>query len=213
MNKTMEPRHVKCPSCGAEKVIMNPGIVTVVCEYCGTAVYWDDEQIMAAGKQSLLPEGFTRLYRGAAGNLKGQDFRVTGRVRYSFGRGFWDEWFLEFGDGSLGWLTEDNHELALQNRRELDTVPPADVLKPGSLFRAWDMEFAVQETGEARCLGMEGDLPIRVETGETYLFADASSPDGRNTLGIEYDADPPSVFLGIWLKYSDLRLHDEGLDW
>ena len=187
--------------------------MTVICEYCGTAIYWDQDKVMAAGKQSLLPEGFTRLYRGASGHLKGQNFLVTGRVRYSFGRGFWDEWFLEFQDGSIGWLTEDNHELALQNRRDLKNCPPANALSPGSMFRAWNMEFIVQEVGHAECVGVEGELPIRVETGEKYLFADASTPDGKYTLGIEYDHDPPAAFLGRWLKYSDLRLDDEGLDW
>ena len=209
----MEPKNIRCPSCGAEKIITNPGIVTVVCEYCGTAIYWDRDKVMSAGRQSLLPEGFTRLYRGATGRLKGHSFTVTGRVRYSFGKGFWDEWFLEFQNGSLGWLTEDNHELALQTKKELENCPPPDSLSPGAIFRAFNREFVVQEVGQAECLGMEGDLPIRVETGEKYLFADASSPDGKYTLGIEYDQEPPSVFLGKWLDYTDLRLDDEGLDW
>ena len=112
----MKPTEIFCPSCGARHDIYNPGVITVVCDYCGTAVYWDEEKIETAGKQSILPEGFSRLYRGATGTLSQQRFFVLGRVRYSFGKGFWDEWYLEFNDGTLGWLIEDNHELSLETR-------------------------------------------------------------------------------------------------
>lgn len=73
--------------------------------------------------------------------------------------------------------------------------------------------FVVQEVGEAECIGVEGDLPIEAQTGEVYKFADASSQDGQFTLGIEYDQKPPTVFIGRWLKYTDLVLDDEGLEW
>jgi hypothetical protein len=209
----VEPRHIKCPSCGAGKNVHNPGIVTVVCEYCGTAIYWDEANVNSAGRQSILPEGFSRLYRGACGNLKRQRFMVTGRVRYSFGRGFWDEWFLEFEDGSIGWLTEDNHEFALQRRTEATNIPNMEKLRPGSTVMVNGMKFRIHEVGEAKCIGMEGDLPVRMQTGETYRFADGSSMDGAYVLGIEFDNAPPTVYTGKWLEYSDMTLDDEGLEW
>ena len=210
----MTPQSVSCPSCGATHDVLNPGVITVVCEYCGNAVYWDEEKIRSAGKQSVLPEGFSRLYRGATGSLDHRRFIVMGRVRYSFGKGFWDEWFLEFNDGSIGWLTEDNHELALQTRTSPGRIPAAESLHPGKSFNIRkDTTVVVREVGEAECIGVEGDLPIAVTTGETYKFADAGTPDGRFVFGIEYDADPPTVFIGKWLKYGDLTLDDEGLEW
>ena len=87
----MYAQEIQCPSCGAGRTIRNPGVITIVCEYCGNAVYWDQEKIANAGKQSILPEGFSRLFRGATGSLLNKRFCVLGRVRYSFGRGFWDE--------------------------------------------------------------------------------------------------------------------------
>lgn len=209
----MKSQAIRCPSCGATHDILNPGVVTVVCEYCGNAVYWDKDKLRDAGRQSILPEGFTRLFRGAAGRLDKRRFTVMGRVRYSFGKGFWDEWFLSFDDGTIGWLTEDNHELALQKRSKIKKPPAPDALQPGQRFKARGIDFVVQEVGLAECIGVEGDLPIAVQTGETYRFVDASSPDGRHTLGIEYDAEPPTVFVGRWLTYANLTLEDEGLDW
>ncbi len=203
---------VRCPSCGATHDVYNPGVVMFVCEYCGNAVYWDEEKIKLAGKQSLLPEGFTRLYRGACGTFDNKRFVVLGRVRYSFGRGFWDEWFIEMFDGQTRWMSEDNHELAVQAQIKLE-VGPFNSYRPGSQLTVRKRTFVVEETGTAECVGLEGDLPKNIETGEKYKYVDASSLDGRFTLGIEYDDDVPTVFAGKWLKFAALRLDDEGVDW
>jgi hypothetical protein len=209
----MGPRHINCPSCGAGHDITNPGIVTIVCEYCGNAIYWDAKKVQSAGEQSILPEGFSRLYRGATGRLKGRRFFVMGRVRYSFGSGFWDEWFLEFGDGGIAWLTEDNHEFAVEKRAAAKNLPPMDQLSPGTRLTVKGIPFVIEEVGKAECLGMEGDLPISVESGETYAFADGSSPDGKYSLGLEFDHDPAMLYLGQWLRYEDIQMDDEGIDW
>ncbi|MFH0902249.1 MAG: DUF4178 domain-containing protein [Pseudomonadota bacterium] len=181
----------------------------VVCEYCNAAIYWDTEKILNAGKQAALAEGFTRLYRGAIGRIDKRQFQVLGRVRYSFGRGFWDEWYVELGDGTGGWITEDNHELCLEHQVE------AAVDSFGSFRRLTieGSEFVVEESGKAECLGVEGDLPLVITVGESYQFVDGSSPDGRLAMGIEYDQDPPSVFVGRWLAHSEVRLEDEGEEW
>ena len=209
----MQPKRISCPSCGAGHDLYNPGIVMIACEYCGNALYWDADKVKDAGQQSILAEGFSRLYRGATGKLKNRSFFVMGRVRYSFGHGFWDEWFLEFGDGSIGWLTEDNHEFALEKRSAAKKLPPFDKLTPGLRFTVRGISFVVEEIGQAECLGMEGDLPIDVQSGETYAFTDASSQDGKHSLGLEYDRQPPVVYFGQWLKYQDIRMDDEGVDW
>jgi hypothetical protein len=180
-----------------------------VCAYCGSTAYWDASQVRSAGTQAALTEGFTRLYRDAAGSLRGTRFETLGRVRYGYGRGFWDEWYLRFADGTTAWLTEDNHELCLERR--VDAAPPPD----DGLVRIMlgGLEFAVEERGEAVCMGAEGELPFVVTLGERYRYIDGSSPDGRHSLGIEYGAAGSAVFIGEWLGHEELALDDEGEDW
>lgn len=204
---------ITCPSCGAPHDIHNPGIITIVCEYCGNAVYWDSQKIQNAGKQSILPEGFSRFYRGATGKLLNKSFFVLGRVRYSFGNGFWDEWFLEIENSEIVWLTEDNHEFAYQTKIENIKIPDFSTIRIGSRLNFNNTDFIIQEIGQAECMGVEGDLPIYIQTGEKYPFADGSSPDGKYTIGIEYDENPPTVFYGRWINYASIKLDDEGLDW
>lgn len=207
------PKEVTCPSCGATRALHNPGIVLFVCEYCGNSVYWDEDRLKDLGKQSILAEGFSRLYRGATGSLYDKRFVVLGRVRYSFGRGFWNEWFLEFQDGKTAWLSEDNHEFALETEASWPETPLFQSFKPGKYIWIGDTQFVVEKVGRAKCIGIEGNLPKVIQTGEGYDYVDGSSPDGKETFGIEYDQDPPTVFVGRWVSHAALNLDDEGQDW
>ncbi len=200
---------MSCPHCGAPLPPMNPGAVMAVCQYCSSVVVWDHDGLREAGRKSQLSEGFTTLYRDATGSLNGARFRVEGRVRYSFGKGFWDEWYVSFEDGTAAWLTEDDHELALQRPVE---APPGDPsgLTPGQAVQIAGANFVITEVGEAVCLGVEGQLPKAVLPDESYRYADGSSPDGRFSLGIEMDETPPSVFVGEWLPRQALSLDGDG---
>lgn len=207
------PRAISCPSCGASRTLHNPGLAMFVCEYCSSAVYWDDDQVRVAGEKAVLSEGCSRLYRGALGTFHNKRFRVLGRVRYGFAEGFWDEWFLDLDDGSSCWMTEDQHQLAVQQQVQLETLQPFDRYQVGGQISAHGSSFMVQEIGHLTCLGLEGELPKAIEVGESYPYVDATSLEGRYALGIEFDDDPPSAFLGRWLGYNEVKLDDEGEDW
>ncbi len=180
-----------------------------VCEYCGGVSYWNEQGLAGTGKRSMLSEGFTRLYRGATGTLRGQRFRVEGRVRYSFGQGFWDEWYVTSPDGASAWLTEDDHELALQTPYD-GTGLDVRGLAPGRSFTVDAGTFVVLEVGEARCIGVEGGLPDAILPDDRYDYLDATSPDGKLALGIELDDGQPVLYLGQWLGHHELVLDDEG---
>lgn len=213
-----------CPSCGAALPTRNPGIVVAACEYCGTAVTWDADAVRDSGRKSRLPQGFTRLYTGAMGTLKGHRFVVLGRVRYSWGRGFWDEWCCQLLDEGLVdqaddqdpqrvWITEDDHELSAETGRGVAQVET--LTEPGQRITLQGHSFIVEELGEAECVGIEGQLPRDVLPGETYRYADGSSLDGRYTVGLEWDRDDgqATVFVGHWVNPDTLQLDDEGVEW
>lgn len=201
-----------CPACGAPLEVRNPGLVMAVCAFCGNTVWWDEAAVHSAGKRSILPEGFTRLYREATGAIQGRRFTVLGRVRYGFGRGFWDEWFVELQGGGTRWLTEDDHELSLQQPLP-GPPPPMRGLFAGSRLEFSGQTWVVEETGEAVCLGAEGALPERFDEGERFPYLDASSLDGKYNLGVELRASGVRLFRGRWLAHDLVTLDDEGGDW
>ncbi len=208
----MPPTTLHCPQCGAPVSVTSPAVVLAICDYCHTALYWDEDAVLLAGEQARLTQGFTRLYRGASGSLDGAPFEVIGRIRYRSLRGFWDEWWLHDAEGRGVWLTEDDHELAQQTRIDRDFSHLVG-LDAGERFDLDGVPYEVDEVGEAECIGVEGQLPERVLTGERYRFLDASSLDGRFALGIELDDQPPSAFSGRWLAHEALRLADDGDVW
>lgn len=203
-----------CPSCGAPLPARNPGVVASACAYCDTIVTWDADAARDSGRKSRLPQGFTRLYTGATGTLRDRAFTVLGRVRYSYGRGFWDEWAISIdGTDALTWITEDDHELAAEvGKARIEVGTPKD-LKVGATVRVDGHEYLIEEVGQAECVGIEGQLPSDILPGEVYRYADGSTRDGVRTIGIEWDDDVPMVFTGRWVAHGDLRLDDEGVEW
>lgn len=196
-------REFDCPSCGAANVVTNPGILMKVCNYCKTAIYWDEESALRAGSKSMdLPES-TRFKVGATGKLKGKPFRVLGRLSYAHEKGTWDEWFVEMRDGQILWLSEDEGELFLEKSFTLtEQVPPHADLKPGMEIALGSKVGVVEEIGQAQCVGGEGEIPFQVEIGEIYPYADGAAPDGSFSFGLEYDAGTgaPRAFIGQILE-------------
>ena len=43
-------RQLRCPNCGGEHTLVNPGITMLVCDFCKTVVYWDADSVLRAGR-------------------------------------------------------------------------------------------------------------------------------------------------------------------
>jgi Domain of unknown function (DUF4178) len=154
----------------------------------------------------------TRFRVGGTGKLKGHSFRVLGRLAYAHEKGSWDEWFIEMEDGKILWLTEDEGELFLETPLELTSpAPPYAELSPGGQIKLNDKVGTIEELGEARCLGGEGEIPFQVELGETYQYADGSLSDENSSFGLEYDTGAGNVraFTGRILEVKDSRVRPE----
>jgi Domain of unknown function (DUF4178) len=204
-------RQFQCPSCGAGNVITNPGVLMSVCRHCKTATYWDKESALRLGRKSMDLPPSSRFRVGGTGKLKGRSFRVLGRLSYAHEKGTWDEWFI-VQDENILWLTEDEGELFLETPVELTSpVPPYSELSPGMQVKLNDKVGMIEELGEARCLGGEGEIPFQVEIGETYPYADGSVPDENSSFGLEYDAGTGNVraFIGRILDVKESRVRPE----
>ena len=203
---------IACPSCGAETVLRNPASISYVCEYCDTTMMLVDRQWTNTGRKSRLSQGFSRFYVGAVGTLQAKSFEVLGRVRYSFGDGFWDEWYLIFEDASTSWMTEDNHEFCIQSEVQQADINP-NLFQVGDLLHIQEVQIQILEVGFAKCLGVEGELPANILPNEEYAYADGSSLDGKIAVGFEFDDEQPTIFMGKWIAPQEITMHDDSLDW
>ncbi len=201
-------RQVRCPNCGGGHTLKNPGISMLVCDYCQTSVYWDEDMVAKMGAQSILPESDSRLFMNATGKILGKSYSVIGHVRYEHYQGAWDEWYLEIEGGKAAWVSEDERNLILERRLKPDgPVPPADQLQPGMQLTLSGKTFSVREVGRARCVGGEGQLPFPVLPDEEYPYLDIATVDGREFGTVEYDEEGElHAFLGRPLTHEQVTL-------
>ncbi|HMA37173.1 MAG TPA: DUF4178 domain-containing protein, partial [Chloroflexia bacterium] len=103
-------RALNCPNCGGPIQVENAYTTLVVCPFCGSSLYIHDTGVDITGKTAKLAQYPSRLAIGATGQIQGRAFRALGRIRYQYAGGFWDEWNLQFADGQIGWVEEDEGE-------------------------------------------------------------------------------------------------------
>ncbi|MCB9555576.1 MAG: DUF4178 domain-containing protein [Deltaproteobacteria bacterium] len=204
-------RLLRCPNCGGEHQLANPGITMIVCHYCQTTVYWGEDAVLKTGGQSILPESDARLYLHATGKLSGTGYQVIGHLHYAHDRGSWDEWYLQLDDGRVAWVSEDERKLTLEMAQQVQQAPAVSQLVVGAGALIADTQFTVRELGVAECRGGEGQLPFAILPGERYTYADIASLDGQHFATLEYDENRsvPTCYVGRTLSHSELTIDDE----
>ena len=136
---------------------------------------------------------------------------MVGRVRYAYNRGFWDEWFLLFDDGSQRWISEDEDNLQI-SRLKKKRLPASRFVKaePGSHVTIEAERYHVNEKGVAECIGGEGQLPFVVEPGEKTPFLDISH-GSKITGSVEFtEAGDVRLYLGKSLDKSEIEINVQG---
>jgi hypothetical protein len=185
----------------------------LICSYCHTTLYWDEDAIIKTGQESRLPEINTRLHLNAIGRLEGRRFRVAGHIRYQYGEQLWDEWYLAFLNGQTAWLSEDERQLSLE--RPLKGLTPTAIPSPAALRIGLTIVldgqgYMVREVGRATCIGAEGQLPRTFLAGETYAYADLAAHDSNDIASLEYDVNNrPHAFGGRALQHEQLQIEGE----
>lgn len=196
-----------CPSCGAEIAADRRFAKLVVCQFCESAVLLDEKAARVAGKMAVLAQTPSPFFVGGSGKLMNRQFQILGRVRYGYERGYWDEWYLAFEDGSTVWIGEDENNFMLESHDESEQAPIEYAeAYPGQTIQLGATTFHLDEKGIAICEGGEGQLPFPIVSGERVPFLDLSLSDRFAT--IEYDIEDTTarVFRGRRLDLSEVQM-------
>lgn len=193
---------INCSSCGAALEIKNRFSKVLVCEYCGTHHRIKDGGINIIGKFAKLADFESLLKPGTTGTLLGTPFTAMGRIRYNYGSGFFDEWFIDL-DGDKAWLTDDEGAFTLYNDlyEAVDITEIAQV-KAGQNIMVGEKKVMIKEKGRAVVEGAEGELYFYVEPGSEITYLDAVS-EGRK-ISIEFTETEIEVFSGRPLLKRDI---------
>lgn len=209
----MQPAQVHCPECGAPAPFRGTTI-SLVCEYCGSTIVRSGADIRLVGKVSAILDNGSPILLGSAGKFDGKPFEVIGRLQLRYGRGTWNEWFIQFADGNTGWLSDaqGSYSVLLPQPRSIiaGKVPGFRELHLGQPIVVQGVAYVPVERRAASYQGEEGALPFPAEPGLVFHSVDLRGYDGE-FMTLDYGtADEvhkgPAVYIGRAVDLGELGL-------
>lgn len=202
-----------CPACAAPVEFRVSGTLVTICEFCNSVVARGNKQLEDHGKVSDLVQTRSPLELGLRGKFQRNSFELIGRVQYRHSAGgVWDEWYLAFSGGKLGWLAESQGQfhLTLEKPNAAAAAPTSqDQLEVGT---TWDFgkpfgAMTVVETGTAKAGSAEGEIPWAFAPGVDHVFADLKGPSGTFAT-VDFGESGPRAFIGREVTLAELGIAD-----
>lgn len=208
-----QSQSIACPQCGAPAPFRGTA-VSLVCEFCDSTVVRTGIDVRLVGKVSALVDNGSPIILGSRGRHRGTPFEVAGRLQVSYERGTWNEWFVEFADGTTGWLTDAQGQFAIVRPKDpsivAGRVPSFHALQIGMVLTIDGIEAVLVDRRGAAYKGAEGLLPFEAEPGLTFYGADLRGYGGE-FLSLDYGTSPghanPVPYLGEAIELAKVGLH------
>lgn len=192
----------QCTSCGAPIDIQNRFSKVLVCNYCGTHLQITDDGFEGKGKHPKLAEFPSIFSVGCTGTILDKPFTALGRMRYNYGGGHYDEWFIDY-EGETAWLTEDEGTYTLfTDMVDVMEFPDISAVRAGQTVTIADKKVMIKEKGTAKVDGGEGELYFYVEPGTQVTYIDGIS-EGKK-VSIEATEEEIEFFMGRPLLKRDI---------
>ena len=188
-----------CPSCGNKITIATKSPQIVVCPVCNTTSELEHSAFKEIGKFAFLSDTPSRFEIGVEFRYNGKFYTPVGRVRYDYGKGYWDEWYVKKGSEYV-WISEDEGDIAFETtaKPNLKEIPPFNELNIGKAIKIGSTKYIVAEKGRCRMVGCEGELPFKIVPDDEYDYADLLG-HGALAYTIEYEKDKIVCFSGKWI--------------
>ncbi len=169
-----------CGNCGAELPARLATARMVTCDHCGTTSVLRDTAFEVAGTGGEMLDAPSLVRLGEHVNVGGLHLLPVGHARFSYGRGWWDEYWCVDGTGKDGlWLSADEGDYALERNLPREHWPRNPRLTIGAKVHLRGDLFTVTEAETAECMAVRGEFPEELDVGESHLYFDLTGPDGR----------------------------------
>jgi len=200
--KTIKPLYdtkaiktINCPQCGDELPIYFRWTKLVECPSCKSSIFLEDEGAKVIGTASTLSPEPSLVKIGDPIIIEKKRYMPLGKIRYSYGRGFWEEYFLKGEDSREYWLSIDEGDFALEKPMNIPlAISSFDELRVGAEYG----KYIVTEIGEGECVGFEGELPKLISVGDKHNYAHLSK-GGASLITVEFRDNQMSIYSGEWI--------------
>lgn len=194
-----------CPNCGAQVAEMLTIARVQACEYCGTTLVQNDSVLEAAGSAGQMFEAPALFTLGQTCRIGARRFTPLGVIQYYYGRGVWDEYWGQDGDGNPVWVSVDEGDVAWQVALDQAPAGGANLFKLNAMAIHNGLDYTATEVNSASCRGFRGQLPEAVEIGETHMFVNMTTTRGMLLSGERWGAGQEAWYAGEWIDPFEVR--------
>ncbi|CAA6824255.1 MAG: Unknown protein [uncultured Sulfurovum sp.] len=200
--KTEIDKSKNCPQCGDALELHFKYSKLVKCLSCGSSIFLEDDSVKLIGESSVLSAEPSLIKLHKPFKYKNKNYLPLGKIRYGYGRGFWEEWFLKDESNKEFWLSIDEGDFVLQEK-----VKRAIPFKHDINFTVGSKhgQYLVTEKGQGHCVGFEGELPFEIRINEVHQYVHLSQ-GGGNLLTLEFTKTLTETFKGKWIDPLDIEV-------
>ncbi len=184
-----------CPQCGDALKIYFQYSKLIACQSCRSSIFLEDQSVKLIGERSVLSAEPSLIKLHQPFKFQAKRFFPLGKIRYSYGRGFWEEWFLEDEKHQPYWLSIDEGDFVLEEKINF-SLP----FKKNHQFKVGQYlnDYQVSEIGKGICVGFEGELPEAIALNEEHTYVHLSRGDGE-LITLEFFDNETMSFKGEWI--------------
>ena len=180
--------NLNCPNCGGAIEGVSPLIRSIDCPYCSSWLRLSNQLWEANDGQKTPLDAPAFLLVGMNGSAPdGTHYTIRGRLRFQYGMGSWDEWWMESNGGESFWLEEDDGTYYRHSLGEEISLPGGNkgISVGGTLALNNGPTLFVTEKYQADIVGREGMLPVELEAETTVTYVDGVEDGEEYSLEIE----------------------------
>lgn len=200
-------RRYDCPQCGAPVVFHSSISLSSVCEHCRSLVVRNDFQVATFGQMAELPNDLSPLQIGTKGFWNGRGFVLLGRMRLHYGDGSWNEWYAHFGNETYGWIAEVMGYYTISFPQTVSLNGIDEHSPAGKMVSIQGASWRIMDVKEARCISVEGELPMVAPPGWSRMGMDLTGPGGQFGT-IEIVNGERAFYSGEFAQFGELNFTD-----
>jgi len=200
---------MNCPNCGAGLPDTLTRAKMVACRYCESTIVLDDDALRNAGEKGVMAEEPSLFVLGREIRYRRESFLPVGQARFSYGTGWWDEFWAVDGGGDGVWVSVDEGEIAVERPYEIDVSLSPWQLKLGGDISLNGESFTITEEDTATCMALRGEFPEELHVGQTYRYWHLSGPMGR-LVTLEFADGEFAASEGVWVDPYLIRSENTG---
>ncbi len=193
-----------CGTCGAALPGRLAQARMITCEFCGTSSVLRDKVFEIAGSGGEMLDAPSLIQLGHSVMVRSLNLMPTGHARFSYGRGWWDEFWCIDGQGEGHWLSVDEGNYALERDLHRHNWPKDFRARFGATAQIMTEIYKVTEAETASCLAVRGEFPEELELGEAHLYFDLSAKDSAMATYEKWDGGE-AWSIGHWIDPWDVK--------